>query len=268
MTKVDEFQVIAVKQQLDALTGLRIVAAMWVFLHHFSDVIFGLLPALLFLEPLFDRGGAGVDLFFMLSGFILAYTYLARLGAGVKGTSYVGFIRLRIARVYPVHIATLLSSLVLMVGASFAGVQVGGTVHTPWALVQNLLLVQAWFNQPYSWNGVAWSVSAEWFVYLAFPLVAVLIIKVRCGWRCPSLFTYCCHISCSLALPRTVRRTSCSECPPHSSPGASSTESSNRSKVRLSCGVGWHPRLYFRSSSRRMLCRCRVVQCFFPSCAS
>jgi peptidoglycan/LPS O-acetylase OafA/YrhL len=179
MTKTEQLTKAAPKQPLNALTGLRIVAAMWVLLHHFTDVISDLVPQVIFLSPVFERGGVGVDLFFMLSGFILAYTYLDELGPKFTRTGYLGFIRLRLARVYPVHLATLVSAAALSIGGASMGLSGRSPSDTASSFVQNLLLVQAWLNQPYTWNGVAWSVSAEWFVYLTFPFMALLIVKAR-----------------------------------------------------------------------------------------
>lgn len=169
------------RSELQALTGLRIVAAAWVFLHHFDDVILGLMPGLSFLEPLIHQGWRGVDLFFALSGFILAYQYMDRFSGGVRRKEYLQFMRLRIARIYPVHILTLHTSVILFTGAAILGVPVqeGLSDNTPWTYIQNLLLIQSWWGHPLSWNGVSWSVSAEFFAYLLFPVAAFLIFKVR-----------------------------------------------------------------------------------------
>ena len=63
-----------------ALTGLRAVAAVWVVLFHYRGDVLTLLPAARPLEPLMASGYLGVDVFFVLSGFVLAYNYANRLG--------------------------------------------------------------------------------------------------------------------------------------------------------------------------------------------
>lgn len=166
--------------KLDALTGVRIVAALWVLSLHLSDVTFSLVPGLAFLQPLFSRGGLGVDLFFALSGFILSYNYLERLGTGLSAREYFRFLRLRLARIYPVHFVTLNSFALLSLIATAVGVGFNESIRTsPVSYLENLLLIQTWFGQVYSWNGVAWSVSAEWFAYLLFPFAALLLVRVR-----------------------------------------------------------------------------------------
>ena len=88
--------------EIRALTGLRIVAAVWVVLHHFEGVVtqaFGeyLRP----LHPLMATGWLGVDLFFLLSGFVLTHSYLHRMGATFSLRGSACFLWARIARVWP-----------------------------------------------------------------------------------------------------------------------------------------------------------------------
>ena len=52
-------------------------------------------------------------------------------------------------------------------------------LYTPGGFIASLLMVQAWDDRPATWNFVAWSVSAEWFAYLCFPLVALVYHRVR-----------------------------------------------------------------------------------------
>ena len=94
------------RPSLPALTGLRAIAAGWVVLFHYRDDLLALVPGLAPLDTFMRAGYLGVDLFFPLSGFVLAYTYADRLGS----FSWVGsrdFIRNRFARVWPVHVLTL-----------------------------------------------------------------------------------------------------------------------------------------------------------------
>lgn len=157
------------------LTALRAFFALWVLAFHW----FFLYPVastpffdLGFSTPLFDRGYLGVDGFFVLSGFILAYNYeqVGRL------FDYRDFVVNRIARIYPVHIVCLILALVrILVKEVVAHRQIIGTPGNTWAdLAANIFLVNSWFSwQKNGWNDVAWSVSAEWFAYLVFPAFAV-----------------------------------------------------------------------------------------------
>ncbi|MDP1642374.1 MAG: acyltransferase [Phenylobacterium sp.] len=162
-------------QQIHPLTSLRFFAAFWVVLFHYW-------PALATgATPLFvAKGYLGVELFFVLSGFILCHVYRSQVEAG--GFNYGGFLWARLARVYPLHLATLIGMGVLAAAAGAAGFAVDPNILSWEALLPNLLLVQAWGFAPVAgWNHPSWSISAEWFAYLTFPLFAwaALALKAR-----------------------------------------------------------------------------------------
>jgi len=166
---------LAYPQDLKPLTSLRFIAAFWVLLYHFKDHLglgmgqFGLVA----------DGYLGVDLFFTLSGFILAHVYLSQLEGGRFG--YGGFLKNRIARVYPMHLAALAAMLVLFVGATAMGAGVGSPDAFKWSdLPAHLFMVHAWgATAAVGWNFPSWSISAEWAAYLLFPLVAGVVLSAK-----------------------------------------------------------------------------------------
>lgn len=168
-------------KHLDALTGIRAFAAVWVVLYHFQAQLYAIAPAAHQVSRLIGKGYLGVDLFFTLSGFILAYNYLHRLGDRWTLKGHRQFLWLRLARVYPVHLFTLnVFALMVAVGTVVGlSVRAAGLRVTPLAYVENVFLVQGWTNGNLSFNGPAWSVSAEWFAYLLFPLLAPIVFRVR-----------------------------------------------------------------------------------------
>lgn len=155
------------------LTALRFFAAMWVVLYHYwpkLDVSFA--PALV------DKGYLGVELFFVLSGFILCHVYLAAFGEG--RFRYGDFLWNRLARVYPLHLATLAGMIGLGVVAGLAGIAIDAGILRWDALPANLLMVQAWgFAPAAAFNHPSWSISAEWFAYLTFPVFAFVAWHMR-----------------------------------------------------------------------------------------
>ena len=158
---------------LRSITSLRFVAAMWVVMfHYWPNLDVGFLPNIV------AKGYLGVELFFVLSGFILCHVYLA--AAGEKRFSYGGFLWARIARVYPLHLATLIGVGLLAAAALIAGMSVDGNVLSWPALPANLLMLHAWGLAPVAgWNHPSWSISAEWFAYLCFPLFAFVFWRLR-----------------------------------------------------------------------------------------
>ncbi|GAM96556.1 acyltransferase [alpha proteobacterium U9-1i] len=162
-------------QDLKSLTSLRFLAAFWVLLYHFKDHL-GLGLGRI---GLVADGYLGVDLFFTLSGFILAHVYLEAVSAGRFG--YVGFLKNRIARVYPMHLAALVAMVLLYAGATALGAGVGSPEAFKLSdLPAHLLMIHAWGATPaVGWNFPSWSISAEWAAYLMFPLVAALVLNTK-----------------------------------------------------------------------------------------
>jgi peptidoglycan/LPS O-acetylase OafA/YrhL len=155
------------------LTSLRFFAAAWVVLYHYWPSL-----AVSYTPALVATGHLGVELFFILSGFILCHVYLPPFEAGQF--RYGDFLWARLARVYPMHLVTLIV-IGLMGGAALAiGVRIDHNVLSLAALPANLLLVQAWGFAPVAgWNHPSWSISAEWFAYLCFPGFAFVTVSLR-----------------------------------------------------------------------------------------
>lgn len=106
-------------KSLDALTGLRFIAAALIVIEH--SAVFGLQL------PEFEYN-QGVSFFFVLSGFILAYTYPKVDDAGEAAL----FISHRIARIWPDHVVMLLATVFIL------------KIPITMAFLPNLFLVQGW----------------------------------------------------------------------------------------------------------------------------
>ena len=88
------------KAKIGSLTSVRFFAALLVVFYHFNPF----LPQLGLVSTMFGYGNIGVSVFFILSGFILTYTYDELFKDGVRPGEYYRFIRARVARVYPVYL--------------------------------------------------------------------------------------------------------------------------------------------------------------------
>lgn len=150
---------------LPSLEGLRLVASVMVIALHYATY------AEVRAEPL----GLAVDLFFVVSGIVIAMVYDGRMHGLAD---WLGFMRKRVARLYPLHLATLGFYVAI-------GVLVWrGTVtpdnpakYDPDLILPNLAMVHAWSPAGrISFNYVSWSISAETFVYLTFP-VSLWLVK-------------------------------------------------------------------------------------------
>jgi len=147
------------------LTALRFAAAIWVVSFHYWPSLTSDVPMLV------QKGYLGVEMFFVLSGFILAHVYLQGFGEG--RFNYRDFIWARIARVYPLHLVTLIGVGALAAAAGAAGFAMEHDIAPLSSLPANLLMLHAWGLAPdAAWNHPSWSISAEWFAYLCFPAFA------------------------------------------------------------------------------------------------
>jgi peptidoglycan/LPS O-acetylase OafA/YrhL len=162
---------------LPPLTGIRALAALLVLAMHTEQNVPAGAEAIL---PFVARGYLGVDFFFVLSGYIITHVYFASL-ASPNFEAVRIFLWHRFVRLYPVHITVLagLVAVVSFVGA--AGYVLNNPQEWQWKdLLWQLTLLQAWgVTQSPGWNSPAWSISAEWFAYLLFPLLAPALVWVR-----------------------------------------------------------------------------------------
>lgn len=132
------------------------------------------------LLPFIARGYLGVDFFFVLSGFIITHVYLASLSHPSRNAIQI-FLWHRFIRLYPVHVAVLAGLVVIVTLARTAGIALNNPRDWQWnELFWSLTLLHAWgVTASPSWNAPSWSISAEWFAYLLFPVLAPALIKVR-----------------------------------------------------------------------------------------
>ncbi|KAA9083734.1 acyltransferase family protein [Microbacterium radiodurans] len=147
---------------LHRLTSLRFFAALVVVLHHITRDV-APIPGL---SQLTLMGTAGVGFFFALSGFILTWSH--------KPDDTLGrFYRKRFARIYPLHLATFIISILVLI--------VIGSSFSPAEALTNVLLVQSWVPDSdiyFGMNAPSWSLACEALFYAVFPFVIPLIRRL------------------------------------------------------------------------------------------
>lgn len=153
------------KSEILPLTGLRFIAALYVFLFHIN-MRWPFSPSGI-LKNIVSQGAIGMSIFFVLSGFLLAYQYSGRFD---DKKNY--FVR-RLARIYPIYIVAALSTLPWIWGVG-NGAKVLSGWDTALLVLANVFAVQAWVPHYFSlWNnGGSWSISVEIFCYAVLPFVA------------------------------------------------------------------------------------------------
>lgn len=165
---------------IPSLTGLRGIAASWVLLFHIGNQTGRAHPDIgRVLDWIAAGGFLGVDLFFVLSGFVIALNYSGDK-APTTVSSYLSFLQKRLARIYPVHLFVL---LMLVAGVGLMHL-LSIRVARPWTrdaagLLESALLLHGWaLPIRATWNIPSWSVSTEWLAYLCFPLVSLIATRL------------------------------------------------------------------------------------------
>ncbi|MGR4867124.1 acyltransferase family protein [Caulobacter sp. LARHSG274] len=155
--------------QMLHLDALRIVGALMIVVFHFNRYI-NLDGRWLLADDMIKGFSLVVDLFFLISGYVMAAVYGGRLNSwGRYGT----FLKKRVARLGPLHWATML----VFVAVWAAGVTGWGGDRDPSrydlaCLIPNLAFIHAWGAcRAQTWNFASWAISAEMGMYMALPLL-------------------------------------------------------------------------------------------------
>jgi peptidoglycan/LPS O-acetylase OafA/YrhL len=162
------------KPQLDALTGARGLAAWFVVIYHVRTAFSQSLPADVI--NIFAKGYLAVDLFFILSGFVMWLTYAETFRErGLRGIP--DFMIRRIARIYPLHFVMLSATVGIAIVLTILGKEVPTEFNFA-ELPLHYLLLQNWgFTSELAWNDPSWSISTELGAYLFLPFLAIILTR-------------------------------------------------------------------------------------------
>ncbi len=172
------------RRQLAQLTGMRFFLALWVILYHQIPHEPG--PGIAWIphapvgaDNILRTGYVAVTLFFLLSGFVLAYNYDLQ-----KEWSRLEITRFAVARFTRIYPAYLTGLLLLLPFAFYRMARHAGDQALSFRLLPiNAALIQAWVPQTaLTWNYPGWSLSDEAFFYVSFPIAGILLWRIRKPW--------------------------------------------------------------------------------------
>ncbi len=151
---------------------MRFIAAAGIVYHHSHEFFLPVTKSPFLIRE--QRAGMAlfVDLFFLISGFVIAYIYHNRMNSVVD---YVTFLQRRVGRLVPLHWLTLVafiamwSMLVLL-----HSTDTNTPSFKPQCIAETALLMHSLLSCGWTFNSVTWSVSAEMMMYIAFPVVAFI----------------------------------------------------------------------------------------------
>jgi peptidoglycan/LPS O-acetylase OafA/YrhL len=152
---------------IPALTGVRAIAAFFVFFHHYNQLDFSY-P----IQRTLNEFHMGVTMFFVLSGFLICMRYYGN--SEITGSWFRKYIKNRIARIYPMYLfLTLLTFLLYFLIGGEASVI--GTVQSPiLILFLNIFFIRGFFDDlKFTGVGQGWSLTVEECFYLLAPVLFI-----------------------------------------------------------------------------------------------
>ncbi|WPU25012.1 acyltransferase [Cedecea neteri] len=158
------------KNVIHSLTSLRIFAALGVFVSHLGILSQSNIPQFNEASRYFFNGYVGVTFFYILSGFIINYSFSNNIANGKFSNK--DFIVHRLARLFPVHLASLLCVILLF------GYTLNFEAVNKETLIYNSLLLHSFIPDVkyyFSFNPVSWSISCEMFFYVCF----CFLVKIK-----------------------------------------------------------------------------------------
>ncbi len=157
--------------QLPALTGLRFIAVVMIFLYHSHPTVFG--P---YIQSVFQQFYLGVNVFFVLSGFLICYNYgkETELNKLFLKKYYTN----RVARIVPLYYILLTGAFIVIHFRQPYRAHLFGTY------LLNLSFLKG-FSSWYMFSGIypAWSLTPEVTFYLLFPFIYLLIVRMNWWWQ-------------------------------------------------------------------------------------
>jgi peptidoglycan/LPS O-acetylase OafA/YrhL len=167
------------RTELPALTSLRGLAALTVLLFHASSLALGYTGGAdtgFALLKIWSRGYLAVDLFFILSGFVLTHVYGNLLTEDRTWRAVGRFLWARFCRIYP---ASAFAAGVCALQLTLGKVQFPEAVSFKAQLIGNLTLMQVPWLDPILLNPPSWSISAEFYAYLMFPFLVPVMLRLK-----------------------------------------------------------------------------------------
>ncbi|GEM_PF-6618131 len=175
---------------ITSLDGVRGMAALIIVALHFSSYLFPYVGESIGLyTPMLKNSYLLVDLFFILSGFVLSFNYFEVFKREVSFASFYKFIYKRFLRLYPLHIATLIFLVVLhrYISPLFLNLPIDlfQVDRSNFSIMTNVFMMHSsgigdngCFDCT-SWNYPSWSISVEWLSYFFLPIIIIFCSRFK-----------------------------------------------------------------------------------------
>ncbi|WP_396127088.1 acyltransferase family protein [Empedobacter stercoris] len=162
------------KDEIKSLTGLRGIAAFYVMIYHYFHTylinFYEKEPNILiyYLRNFISQGYLAVDLFFMLSSYVLCLRYANEFSEKVNFVNYKYYMFKRFKRIYPLYIFSLLFIICIFNNFNI------------YDFIIDITFLQAYFDTIIRGVNVpSWSLSIEWSIYLILPFLIYYWNKIK-----------------------------------------------------------------------------------------
>lgn len=161
-------------REIKSLTGLRGLSALWVvFIHYFGFINFQESTFLSLLSHFRYNGNVPVDIFFILSAWVLCLAYEPVFSSEIKFKSYIKYLKRRFIRIYPAFLFWMLAFVLI-----FDLIQGKLPILK---ILANLFLIHNFFEGTVI-SSVFWTLSSEWVLYLLFPFLLKYFFRIKSAW--------------------------------------------------------------------------------------
>lgn len=152
------------RQRFDVLDSFRGIAALMVAIYHLH--VNGYVSQL----NIIRNSYLFVDFFFVLSGFVISFSYLGKID---NFSSLMLFIKRRFARLWPLHVFVLFLFIPFAIADLYFGVVVGDRFMLS-AFFTNIFMLQGFgIHDDITWNSPAWSIGVEFYIYIVFAILCL-----------------------------------------------------------------------------------------------
>jgi peptidoglycan/LPS O-acetylase OafA/YrhL len=179
-----------------SLVGIRGVLALVVVAVHLAPFASAMMPPTTPAWTAFwHHGYVALDMFFVLSGFVISSGYRKVFASWPGRAAFGKFLWARLSRFYPIHLVVLAVMVAAVLLSRAVGHEIPHGGNLGWDLIRQITLTSGWGGaHALTWNGPVWSLSAEWACYLVLPVLLPLVLRLRTPSACVAGYLVACAI--------------------------------------------------------------------------